>query len=79
MEKLKEGRAAPVRIQQGLNTCQKCNREQALFNHGNEDAWVKCDSCKKWYHQTCILLALHPLMREAIEKTSDFSYHLCTF
>ena len=65
-------RAAPVRIQNGLNTCQMCNREQVLFNHGDEDAWVKSDSCKKWYHQTSTPLGLHPLMREAIEKTSDF-------
>ena len=74
-----KARAAPVKVQQVLNTCQMCNREQALFNHGDEDAWVKCDFCKKWYHQTCIPLVLHPLMREAIEETSDFSCHICTF
>ena len=63
-------RAAPVRIQKGLNTCQMCNHKQVLFNHRDKDAWVKSDSCKKWYHQTSIPLGLHPLMREAIEETS---------
>lgn len=35
------------------DTCPACNIDESPLNAAEKESWVRCDTCKTWYHWVC--------------------------
>ena len=67
----KKSRKTPREEEVDENVCGECQNE---FDDGDEDEWVGCNHCTRWFHVQCTELI--GLTREEVEAT-DFKCFVC--